>query len=676
MHKQQRCWLLAASGLILVLAVLLFVIDSPLPVRADAPVVTHFIAPGGYCEYAVPCYASLQAAVDAATSGDVIKLASGTYTGVISRAGSSQVVYISKTLTIRGGFKITDWESLPAPYTAPTVLDAQGLGGVLKVVGVANLTIDGLQMVHGSADQGAGLALLNSQAVISRCMIYANQAISVGGGLLISGTSQLTATDTSVYSNTAGSRGGGIAIISGTVAFTNTYLYANQAGAQGGGLTLAGGTLRMVNAMIYSNTLTGGTGAGLFIGNGTAIIIHPTLARNTGGDGTAIAVTNGAAIVSYAILVSHTVGISASAGTTSTFSYTLWGSGTWANGVNKAGAGIVISATNYTGDPKFVAPEIGNYHIMTTSAAVDMAVGTIVLFDIDNMSREGVYIGPPDLGADEVKKGGTGTAIIHVDVEPGGDIDSGNKAAWDGTPENRRGTYFWNGEKWVTNDTAAHMLFTSVANGERLKEYALLATLTGTTPVGTVFSNGEITVTRSVYNCFYVSPNTLDTLVYTAIEYRLTTPNGKRVVLRSRGSGHGLDLPYFDVYIESPDPVTTHTLAIRWDSVVIDNAVPFEQALAIWGSNAGITATLVTGSPPERARYWFDLNGGSDMGGVTYFIRTAAFSSEVQQSSGVYPVEFRFKYMGAGNQLREVRLRPALLSETRHAPLCVPFVKK
>jgi len=38
----------------------------------------------------------VQAAVDAASEGDVIKVAAGAYTGVSARAGVTQTVYVSK----------------------------------------------------------------------------------------------------------------------------------------------------------------------------------------------------------------------------------------------------------------------------------------------------------------------------------------------------------------------------------------------------------------------------------------------------------------------------------------------------------------------------------------------------------------------------------------------------
>ena len=67
-------------------------------------------------------YSSVQDAVDAANNGDVVKVAQGVYTGVQFREWGTQTVYISKTITIRGGYTTTNW-STSYPATQPTTLD-------------------------------------------------------------------------------------------------------------------------------------------------------------------------------------------------------------------------------------------------------------------------------------------------------------------------------------------------------------------------------------------------------------------------------------------------------------------------------------------------------------------------------------------------------------------------
>ena len=128
--------------------------------------------------------------------------------------------------------------------------------------------------------------------------------------------------------------------------------------------------------------------------------MHPTIAHNTGGDGSGVYASSGAtAALSYNIVAGQTVGVSAASGSTTSLNRTLWGNGAWANGQNTAGPGSISSTGGATGNPSFVNPAGGDFHITKDSAAVDGAVGSPVLIDIDNGPRTAVGFGTaPDLG--------------------------------------------------------------------------------------------------------------------------------------------------------------------------------------------------------------------------------------------------------------------------------------
>jgi hypothetical protein len=153
------------------------------------------------------CYASVQAAVDAALIGDEIRVAGGTYTGVQARGGMTQVVYISKTVTLRGGYNsnLTVWN----PNAYPTTLNAQGAGRVVSIVGgAAAPTLDGFIITGGDATGvtlycpgllgtpsgcGGGVFVYQAQATIVNNVVTHNVAevwtggySAEGGGLCLS----------------------------------------------------------------------------------------------------------------------------------------------------------------------------------------------------------------------------------------------------------------------------------------------------------------------------------------------------------------------------------------------------------------------------------------------------------------------------------------------------------
>ena len=193
---------------------------------------------GNDCHTAAnPCQ-TIQHAVDQADAGDEIRVAAGTYTDTIARTPPllypnppasgvvTQVVYISKTITIRGGYTTANWAT-SNPVANPTTLDAEGEKRVIFVGGTIAVTLDNLRITGGDA---AGLGGSGSPPTLP---------FHDGGGGVYAIYATVTLNNNSIYSNTAGS-GGGVALaatagttLSGNAISTATQPPTPSAGAVG-----------------------------------------------------------------------------------------------------------------------------------------------------------------------------------------------------------------------------------------------------------------------------------------------------------------------------------------------------------------------------------------------------------------------------------------------------------
>jgi len=297
------------------------------------------------------CYTTVQAAVDAASNGDVIKVAAGTYDdlhiAVVDWKTITQVVYVQKSVTIQGGYTTTNWE-VPDPVANPTVLDAQGQGRVLYISGAISPAIEGLCIIGGDAtglgggplgeDAGGGVYVTSNRIVISNNQMFSSSAeyggglylgygvatlsgntiasntADYGGGLFLS-SSAATLSGNTVASNTA-SYGGGLFLSSSAATLRGNTVAANAAITSGGGLLLlhsddavlngnivvanVGGTggglyLDKSDAALTNNIVAGNrastAGSGLYVLASSPRLLHTTIAQNNGSDSSGLCVT-------------------------------------------------------------------------------------------------------------------------------------------------------------------------------------------------------------------------------------------------------------------------------------------------------------------------------------------------------------------------------------------------
>ncbi|MCP3976123.1 MAG: hypothetical protein GY720_16705, partial [bacterium] len=202
---------------------------------------------GDCTNFTFPC-ATIQYAVDQADAGDDIRVAGGTY----SQSTSSPVVSIDETITIRGGYTVTNW-TVSDPETHVTVLDAEDNGRVVNVTGSITATIEGLRITGGRQYQGRGAGVYVSGGAtlgLDNCHVLDNTAPEgYGGGFYVDGTVEMI--DTIISGNSA-RFGGGMQAATGNATLTNVIFSDNSATFSGGGLRNA-----TINSMLTNVTFSG-----------------------------------------------------------------------------------------------------------------------------------------------------------------------------------------------------------------------------------------------------------------------------------------------------------------------------------------------------------------------------------------------------------------------------------
>ncbi len=242
-------------------------------------------------------YDTVQDAVDAASEGDLIKVAEGTYTGVSERVDVTQTVYLSKTLTIQGGYTTSDWDK-PYPEVNITTLDAQGLGRVFFIEGLVAPTIAGLHITGGNAyglgpdDAGGGiytrLTRSDTQNTILRDNhIYSNTAWD-GGGAYFNRSGHFTLSGNTFESNIAVGKGGGMATVGLVITLTNN-IFTGNSGDLGGGLQVESSDATLQGNYFTDNN-AGSGGGGLFVQNSAFESDADVILKNNAGRGGGLAI--------------------------------------------------------------------------------------------------------------------------------------------------------------------------------------------------------------------------------------------------------------------------------------------------------------------------------------------------------------------------------------------------
>ncbi len=413
-------------------------------------------------------YTDLLVALTAASSGDEIWVAQGTY---YPTSGTDRTISfaLKDGVAVYGGFAGNetsrgerDWEANETILSGDIGTQDDNNDNSYHVIyndGVsATAILNGFIVTAGNADgsnphdSGGGMYNTTSNTTLTNVTFSGNSASSGGG--MYSYSSNTTLTNVTFSGNSATS-GGGMYIYVSIPTLTNVTFSGNSADGDGGGMysyhlspTLTnvtfggnsadrgGGMYNLAGSPTLTNiTFSGnsaGTGGGVYNGTGSNTHIQNSILwGNTGGQIYNSNLYSGTPVTSYSLIAGS------------------GGSGSWYTSLGKDGG------NNLDIDPLFVNPiaatsaptTTGDYRLQAGSPAIDVGDNSLlptgVTTDLDGNTR--IVNGTVDLGAYEDGESAVTYTIAGTVIDNNGDPLAGVTISTDGgshtATTNGNGTY-------------------------------------------------------------------------------------------------------------------------------------------------------------------------------------------------------------------------------------------
>lgn len=322
-------------------------------------------------------YTTIQAAIDAAVSGDVLIVSDGVYTG----EGNRDIGFAGKTITVK---------SENGPENC--IIDCETKGRAFLFLDGEDGLLDGLT-IRNSLSSGGAVWCWASAPTIRNCIFMHNASYIgsyPGGGAIVNARGSQTQIQFCRFEhNTSDHLGGAITNNNSSPSIENCIFLNNEA-TSGGAIGNSGGSPRIVNCLITGNLANKG-GAINNIRN--ADRSHPKIIHCT--------ITGNKATYRY-----HSISSSNS-------DVTLLNTIVWDNqgthGISPSSQWVSITAeysciqflpqsygdSNIDADPRFVSPGhwagetwiAGDYHLAAISPCIDAAPGAGVAIDLEGIER-------------------------------------------------------------------------------------------------------------------------------------------------------------------------------------------------------------------------------------------------------------------------------------------------
>ncbi len=202
-------------------------------------------------------YQTITAAMAAATTGDEIRVADGTY------SASDPTYPETPPINMKAGVTLIR----NSPDIVP-IIDAQHLASVIRCEyfpAGSESRIEGFQIRNGDAEEtgefqfiGGGVAIHDAILTMVSCEIFQNSAYDDGGGISATSNSRLKLIDCVIRENQSG-YGGGMYVTNSDLTMIRCSVASNH-GSTGGGIFSSLSSLRLTQCEIVNNSATNGGG--------------------------------------------------------------------------------------------------------------------------------------------------------------------------------------------------------------------------------------------------------------------------------------------------------------------------------------------------------------------------------------------------------------------------------
>jgi Right handed beta helix region len=338
---------------------------------------------------------TIQAGINAATPGDTVLVAAGTYAENINFNGKAVKVVSASgpKVTIIDGGKLNSVVTFGSGETTASILrgftiqngnatNGLGEGGGIAVEGSSPTIVDNV-ITNNEACEGDGIGVGFGSPLIQSNVISKNFDSTCGGiggaGVGIRGASSAQVLHNTISNNSTNSYGGGIALWSGNaVLIKDNVITNNFAASNGGGISMFNDVSSVV---IVQNLITGNssaTGNGIYWSNPPLVLVSNTVRDSRKASGGATVWGDG--FCCSVTIVNNIIVASAGATNAITCNFADFrpNSFTFNDAFSTNGpayGGICTDQTgtngNISADPLFVNVAMGNYRLQSGSPAIN-----------------------------------------------------------------------------------------------------------------------------------------------------------------------------------------------------------------------------------------------------------------------------------------------------------------